>query len=264
MKRKLIKGIKKAGSRVGASEARQEAGNTTDSKKKQRPLNKSPLPKHKAEEVDTEEAHFERKTKDFEEIQVTSSTGKKYKVTVPKSYANTVPRKWKWNAERYRVAELIAMGVPIAQIPDDPQVTIKTRMTIYCWLEHPEFREHVDGLTMETGFANQRERIAGLNRLTNMMFDKVIRELDSVHLTDKSIGAILTGIRDTAKLIAQEKHEFVEQSEVKQQTNLSGTVTTVDVKMEELMKSKSEDERKELEKEFDNVADDIIRSITGD
>lgn len=266
MKKRLIKGIKKAGTAVSGSEARELAGSTTDSRKKQRSLSK-PLASRENVKSKTppseEQAHMHgRKSKEFVEVTVTGSKGQKYQIVVPTSYKESVPKTWKWNAERYRVAELIAMGVPIAQIPDDPQVTI-ARMTIYCWLEHPEFREHVDGLTMETGFANKRERIAQLNRLTREMFNKVIREMDALKLTDKSVGAFLTAIQTTAKLLAQEKEEFVEESKVTSEVDITGTVVNVEAKLNDFMQSKSAEERRTLEQEFDAIGNDIIRSFTG-
>lgn len=197
-------------------------------------------------------------------IEVESSKGKRYSIMIPKSYINTVPKKWAWNGERYRVAELIAMGIPIAQIPDDPEVHIKSRMIIYGWLQHPEFKEHVDGITLETGFANKRERIAQLNRLTRELFTKVIRGIDSVPLTDKSIGPILTAIQTTAKLIAQEKEEFIEEAKITQDTNITGTITNVHQHVHNLLDSKTTEERKALEKTFDEISEDIIRAITGD
>lgn len=268
--------LRKAGSIVKPSEAREALGNTTDKKIKQR---LRPLPEpmilevEEADETTTTEGTDsqdiqinmgdKRKTDNFEVITVTGSKGQKYRIAVPASFRKGVPRVWKWNAERYRVAELIASGVPISQIPDDPQVSI-SRMTIYAWLEHPEFREHVDGLVMETGFANKRERIANLNRLTKELFNKVMKELDGVKLTDKSIGAVLTAIRDTAKLIAQEKEEFVEESKITQDTNITGTVVNVEAKLENFLQSKTDEEREALEKEFDKIGDDIIRALTGD
>lgn len=205
-----------------------------------------------------------RKAKEYETITISGSKGQQYKVAVPQSYARQVPRVWEWNSERYRVAELIAEGVPIANIPDQPGVTIKSRMTIYGWLEHPEFKEHVDALVLETGWANRRERLNNLAHLNKVLLGKLTREIDSVKLTDKSLGAILSALQAGAKLIAQEKGEFVEESKVTQDTNITGAVTTVTAKLDDFMASKTEDERRELESEFDKLGDDIIRSLTGD
>ena len=224
------------------------------------PKAKEVIPLEKSESLDKGSLSA---TSDYTTIEVESSQGKRYKLVVPKSYATCVPKVWSWNAERYRVAELIALGVPISHIPEDPQVMIKSRMVIYGWLQHPEFKEHVDGITMETGFANKRERIAGLNRLTQKLFDKVIRELEGIPLTDKSIGPVLSAIQTTAKLIAQEKQEFIEESKVTQDTNITGAITTVQADIENVMESKSEEERKALARAFDEMGDDIIRAITG-
>lgn len=205
-----------------------------------------------------------RKAREFEEITISGSKGQKYKVVVPASYINAVPKTWEWNAERYRVAELIAEGVPLAQIPSYPEVTIKSRMTIYGWLEHPEFKEHVDALVMETGWANRRERIAKLSRLNEILFNKVVRELDGVKITDKMAGALLSAIQAGSKLLSQEKGEFVEESKVSTDMNVTGTVATVTAKIEDLMATKSAEERDALEQSFDSIGDELIRHITGD
>jgi hypothetical protein len=208
----------------------------------------------------------QRKTKEFDTIVITGSKGQSYKVTVPASYVAAIPKVWEWNAERYKIAELIAEGVPLAQIPDHPDVTIKSRMTIYGMLEHPEFKEHVDALVMESGWASRRERLANLQHMNKVLLNKLVKEIDSVKLTDKSLGAVLSALQAGSKLIAQEKGEFIEESKVTQDTNISGSIGTVSVTqtMEEFMKDKTEDERKALEKEFEEVGNDIIRSLTGE
>lgn len=207
----------------------------------------------------------QRKTKDFETITIMGSKGQKYSVVVPASYVNAIPKVWEWNAERYKVAELIADGVPIAQIPDHPEVSFRSRMVIYGWLEHPEFKEHVDALVMETGWANRRERLSNLQHINRVLLNKLVREIDSIKLTDKSLGSVLTALQAGSKLIAQEKGEFIEETKVTQDTNISGTLGTIAVTQtfEELMEGKTEDERKALEKEFEAAGDEIIRQLTG-
>lgn len=205
-----------------------------------------------------------RKAREFETITISGSKGQSYKVVVPATYVRAIPKVWEWTPERYRVAELVAEGIPLAQIPSYPEVTIKSRMTIYGWLEHPEFKEHVDALILETGWANRRERISKLSRLNEILLNKVVNELDKVKMTDKMAGALLSAIQAGAKLLAQEKGEFVEESKVTQDTNITGTVKTITAKLEDYVASKTADERKELEKEFDQAGDDIIRAISGD
>lgn len=205
-----------------------------------------------------------RKTKDFVNITVTGSKGEVYNIAVPASYTQAVPKVWEWNEERYHVAELIASGIPFSQIPDQPDVTIRSRMTIYGWLEHPEFKEHIDALIMETGWASRRERLNNMQRLNNMLFNKVANELDSIKLTDKSLGAVLSALQMNAKFIAQEKGEFVEESKVTQDTNVTAKVSTISASMDSMLSSKSAEERAKLEEEFDKQADDLIRGITGD
>lgn len=256
--RRAVEGIKKLQKGV-----KPEPLNKDDnaSHKKQR---RTPLPES-ANVVEETQAHLGdvRKTKDFKTITIHGSKGEKYTVVVPSSYVSNVPKVWEWTAERYKVAELIAEGVPLAQIPEHPGVSIKSRMTIYCWLEHPEFKNHVDGLVMETGWANRRERLAKLERLNETLFNKVVNELSNVKLTDKMAGALLTAIGANAKLIAQEKGEFIEETKVTQDTTINGTMGVATVNIEEFMKGKTEDERKELEKEFDEMGDDVIRALTG-
>jgi hypothetical protein len=237
-----------------------DVGVVTDSRYTKR-IN--PVPEGTYEEI--EDAHMvpKRGAEDYETITVTGSTGKTYKVVIPASYINNVPRTWKWDARRYKCAELIAMGIPYTQIADHPEVKV-SRMTIYCWLEHPEFREHVDGLTLETGFANKRERIAGMTRVTQKLFDKIINELDGVKLTDKSVGSVLTAMQQFAKHVAQEKEEFIEESKVKQDTKVSGTLGVATMNIDNYVRSQGEDDRKLLEEEFRALGDEIIRGITGE
>lgn len=204
-----------------------------------------------------------RKTSNFSEITLTGSKGETYTVVIPTTYAKAVPKVWEWTEERYRVAELIAEGIPIAQIPGMPNVSLKSRMTIYGWLEHPEFKKHVDGLVMETGWANRRERIANLSKLQEVVLRKVMKDIDKLELTDKGLGALLGALQSGSKLLAQEKGEFIEESKVTQDTNLTGTVTSVTAKLDDLIASKTDEEKKKLEKEFDQLGDDIIRSLTG-
>lgn len=206
----------------------------------------------------------QHKAKEYVEIEVTGSTGKKYKIAAPKTYMRHVPRTWEWDAVKFHVAEAIADGMPISRIAEDPAYGVNTRLTIYAWLEHPEFREHVDGLISETGYASRRERIAGMSFLTKKLYEKIVDELSTIKLTDKSVGAILSAISTNMKQLAQEKGEFVEQQNVTQQTTLSGAVGVGVVKLEKTLQVASEDERAKLEAEFDSMGDEIIRAITGD
>jgi hypothetical protein len=251
---KAIKGIKQVAEGVKMTPSQAENPN----RKKQRTTTNKPLT--------PEQPLEQRKTKEFEEITIQGSKGQRYTVVVPASYVKAIPKIWEWTEERYKVAELIAEGLPIAQIPNHPEVTIRSRMVIYGWLEHPEFKEHVDALVMESGWANRRERLSNLSHLNRVLLNKVLKEIDGVKLTDKSLGAVLSAIHGGSKLIAQEKGEFIEESKVTQDTNISGTLGTVQVTQtfDQLMEGKTEDERKALEKEFEAVGDEIIRSLTGE
>lgn len=204
-----------------------------------------------------------RKAQEYVTFEVTSSKGKKYRVTAPSSYAVSVPKVWEWDERKIMCAEQIAMGIPMTEIVLDPAVGVKSRHTIYAWLEHPEFKEHVDALVLEMGFANQRERIAGMTRMTQKLFGKLMHEVDAMKLTDKSVGAIISGIHAGFKHLATEKGEFIEQQNVTQQTNLTGTLATAQINVADVIQSKSEEERARLLKEFDSMGDDIIRSLTG-
>jgi hypothetical protein len=255
---KALQGIKQV--RQGV---RQPAVEENPNKKKQR-LRELPDSANVLEETTTAHLGDVRKTKEFETITLHGSKGEKYTVVVPASYASDIPKVWKWTSERYRVAELVAEGIPFAQIPSHPGVGIKSRMTIYCWLEHPEFKSHVDGLVMETGWANRRERMAKLERLNEILLSKVVNELPSVKLTDKMAGALLSAINANAKMLAQEKGEFIEETKVTQDTNISGTLATAKLDVNDFLKSKASEDQKELMKEFESMGDDIIRSLTGD
>lgn len=201
--------------------------------------------------------------KSYTAVKLTGSKGETYEVAIPSSYVRAIPKKWEWNDERYRVAELIAQGIPISQIPDQEGVHFKSKLTIYAWLEHPEFKSYVDGIIMETGWASRRERLQNLQILNQRLLNKVLGEMDAMKLTDKNVGSLLTAIQAGAKLIAQEKGEFIEESKVTQDMNVTGTVANVSAKLEDLMASKTAEEKQELEKEFNKVGDDIIRALTG-
>ena len=194
-------------------------------------------------------------------LEVRGSNGKKYKIVIPRAYYKSVPKVWEWNEPRYKAAELMAAGWPLRQVAE---AVGYSRMTMYGWLQHPEFKEHVDGLTLETGWANQRERIAGLNKITALLFDKVINEIGHVKLTDKSIGPVLSAIQTIATQISQEKGEFVEQTSIEQSTTIQGTLGLAAIPVEMMLNTKTAEERKALEAEFDAVGNDIIRSITGE
>jgi len=219
-------------------------------------------PKRTQEEYDRLADH--QRAKKFVEVTLQGSKGQTYHVVVPASYVQLIPKKWEWTEERYRVAELVASGVPFTQIVEDPRVNFKSRLVIYAMLEHPEFREHVDGLIMETGWASRRERLASLQRLNQELLNKVLRELDRMKLTDKNVGALLSAINMNAKLIAQEKGEFIEETKVTSDVTMSGSMVHLEAKVDEILASKTEEERRALEKEFDEIGDEIIRQLTGE
>lgn len=218
------------------------------------------LPTSEVLEVkDTEEA--KKDGSDYATIEVKGSNGKTYRIVIPKSYYKLVPKTWSWNEKRYKVAEHIAAGFPMTDIA---KICDIDRTAIYGWLQHPEFKEHVDGLILETGWANKHERIAGLNKLTSLLFKKVVNEIDQVKLTDKSIGAVLSSIQMIAKQLGIEKEELAEQLKVAQETTLSGAIGVASVDLSSILSNKTAEERIALEAEFNNIGNDIIRSITGE
>jgi hypothetical protein len=253
--KKIVSKIKTAAAPVKHT----EADESRDRDKKARSL---PIPEPKVLEVREEESPTIKGSDgtEYTTVEVRGSNNKVYKLVVPHTYARLIPKTWVWDGKKYKAAELIAAGYPLTEVAEIAEVS---RQVIYGWLQHPDFKEHVDGLTLETGWANKRERIAGLNRVTRMLFDKIVRELDGVKLTDKSIGAVLTGLQTIAKQIGQEKEEFVEQSKV--ESNVTGTMGVVAVNATEAyIQSKSAEERAQLAAEFNKVGDDLIRQLTGE
>jgi hypothetical protein len=253
LKKSVLRGINKLAKGVKPEEPKPAGGK----------LRRQPIKQNKDETLQANLADHQ-KPQDFTTVKLTGSKGEVYEVAVPASYAPNIPKVWEWNAERYAVAEYIAQGIPFTQIPDQPGVNIKSRMMIYVWLEHPEFKKHVDGLVLESGWANRRERLAKLQRVNEVLLQKLVREIDGVKLTDKSLGAVLSALQAGAKLIAQDKGEFVEETKVSQETNLTAKVASVSLKVDDMIAGKTEEEKKQLEQDFDNIADDIIRSLTGE
>ncbi len=189
-------------------------------------------------------------------MKVYGSKGKVYEITIPSHYLDNVPKRWEWNEQRYRVAELIAAGTPIAQVARAEGMP--SRMTIYAWLQHPEFKEFVDAIVMETGWANRRERIAMLSKVNDMVFSKISENIHKLKLTDKNVGALLQIMPTIARHVAQEKEEFVETTKV--DSNITASVTTV--RVEDVIRDCSEDERAKLEAEFELIADRVVAGIT--
>ena len=250
-------------------EAAQEIKATEVSLKKKRNLLRNrPLPGPiQVEEIDSsmmpERYPYSSATlpKGYIVIQLQSSTGKCYNVTVPSTYADRVPKEWVWTDQRYEVADLIAQGIPVREIAS--REMLPSHITIYCWLQHPEFREHVDSLVLETGFANKRERIAGLGRVTRLLFDKIASSIDACDLNDKSVGAFIQGFGNIAKQLAQEKNEFVEQSEIKQTTTLSGVIGVAHTTIDDIMAAANPDERLKMEAHLKTIGDAIVSQLTG-
>lgn len=243
-----------------------KAAKAVESPSAELPIRNRPLPQVKIlETVEPEETilprESKRKSSDFVEVQLTGSKGKKYKVVIPASYVKAIPKVWEWTQLHYDIADEIIGGIPMTEIAHKYGMS---RSTIYAWLEHPEFKEHIDGQILESGFANKRERISQLTRLSDMLVRKVALELDSLKLTDKSVGPVLTAIHQYAKHIAQEKEEFVEQSKIEQDTSISGSLGVASVNINAALESLPSEERKKLEDEFNAVADNIIRGIVGD
>jgi hypothetical protein len=207
-------------------------------------------------------ANFEstEDTKEYITLDVKGSRGQIYKIVIPRSYYKLVPKTWEWNEQRYKVAEYLSAGYSMVKTCEI--CGLPTRSVVYGWLQHPEFREHVDGLIAETGFASKRERIAGLSNVTQMIYDKLMSEFKGLKMTDKSVGAILSGLQLLSKQIAQEKEEFIETTNVNQ--NISGGLVLANVDVNAMMSGKSVEERQKLEAEFNTIGDAVIRGITGE
>ena len=284
---KLLKTFKKVEKESGdAIQAKKTMLKATKYKGKRKPFRNKPLPKPVAKAIEIEPTddaplrtatkkskqrqikeitieNSSRNTTEFAEIIVKGSTGKTYKIVCPKSYVSCIPKQWSWNADRYKIAEMLADGVSIKTIILDPTVNINNGMTIYGYLEHPEFKEHIDGLVLETGFSSKRERIAGLRKVSEKLYDKIINELSSVHLgRDKyALNAVLVGMSNMMKQLAQEKEEFVEHSEVK--NSISGNLGVATISMDKIFEQVTSEDKKHLEAEFDSMGDKIIKGITG-
>jgi len=263
MGHKLVSQIKKAAKPATKTltEVNEDKAQKATAEKGAHILSRRVPPGSPTQVVEVRKAPMLLPSKDYVTLDVKGSGGKIYRVVIPQSYEKYIPRKWKWDTRRYRVAELISAGLPVTRVAKETGVF---RSVIYAWLQHPEFKEHVDGLILETGWANKQERIAGLNKVTSMLFDKVVNELKHLPLSDKSIGPVLVAIQTIAKQIAQEKDEFVEQAKVENNTNLSGVIGVATANIDALMNSKSAEERRALEGEFKAIGDDIIRGITGE
>lgn len=213
--------------------------------------------------MDVEE--LKRKSEDYVHLTVTGSDGKQYKIAVPKSFEDSVPKTWVWDRRKEVVANMLADGIPISQIVKDPDSGVKARVTIYGWLEHPEFRDHVNGLILTTGIAMKNFRIASAKRLHSALEAKLMREIDHVEVNEKTLHAFLANYQSLMKMIAQEKEELVERvaSTVDQTTKLEGAVgvATMDVNVDQMLQSLPADERKKLQEELNELGDSIIRSI---
>lgn len=216
---------------------------------------------------DVDVAQIKRKSEEYVHMTVTGSGGEQYRLTVPKGYATHVPQVFEWDRVKEIVANMLADGIPINQIVRDPAAGVKSRVTIYGWLEHPEFKEHVNGLVLGTEKALSTFRIAGLKRLHNAVENKLMREIENVELNDKTVHAFLSNYQSLLKMIAQEKGEFVEQvnAVVDQTTTLEGAVGVAHLDLpsvDQLLTSLPEEERRKKKEELDEIGNAIIRSLT--
>jgi hypothetical protein len=269
LKTKIIKDIKEAAKPVLHTEEEKaqlkEKGVVLRTRPLMRPVVMAVIEPEPREKGPTGGAVNFASTEDSREyitLDVKGSRGQIYKIVIPRSYYKLVPKEWEWNEQRYRVAEYLSAGYPMTKACE--LSGIPSRSVVYGWLQHPEFREHVDGIIAETGFASKRERIAGLTKVTQMIYDKLTDEFKDLKMTDKSVGAILSGLQLLSKQIAQEKEEFVETTNVNQNMNISGGMVMANVDVTAMMGSKSAEERAKLEAEFNAIGDSIIRNITGE
>lgn len=76
-------------------------------------------------------------------------------------YTRALQRKVVWDETRTKAASLLAMGYKKQHVADEVGVT---RMTIYNWLDDPEFAEEVDRLSIMVGIASRAQRLRWANR----------------------------------------------------------------------------------------------------
>lgn len=90
----------------------------------------------------------------------------------------TPPKVWKWTSKRYKLAKLIAEGktyLECADIIGLAEVTVRGYMSIV-----PEFRAHVDKITMENEIVSRAGTLRILSRVAEDKLAKAADDKDSL------------------------------------------------------------------------------------
>lgn len=195
---------------------------------------------------------------------VQTESGEEVQIVVPPSYR--VPEIFEWDAQKIRVAELVADGVPIHQIVGIPGMPT-SRTTIYTWMRHPDYKKYIDSLIMETGLANQAERMAAMQNVLNKMYAKLILEFESVHLTDKNASTLIEKFFSGLRQIQEDMRGYVQQVHVTTDQTVSVTSnsrgTIINLDLEKVLEQCPAEKRATLQQEFSARADAFIRGMTG-
>lgn len=98
-------------------------------------------------------------------------------VSYESDYARSLQRRITWDKTRSKAASLLAVGHNKQYVADQVGVT---RMTIYNWLDDPEFAAEVDRLSTMMDIAGRAERLRDAMRVLRSM-----RDANGVLLTEK-------------------------------------------------------------------------------
>lgn len=214
-------------------------------------LRKRPLQKYNDDD--------KRRSTDLEVKTVKTADGSEQQIVAPPSYI--VPKEFVWDAQRLRVAELIAEGVPVYRIINLPGCPA-SRTTITQWSKHPEFIKYVNSLVTETGLANQAERIAAMKKVLNSMFDKITDEFVNVQLDGKNAATIIDKFFSGMKQMNEDLRGYDQIMKV--ETDQKIQQENINIDLEKAIASSPDEERALLQAEFAKKADAIIRSMTND
>ncbi len=198
--------------------------------------------------------HDGRRAKNLEERTVIVN-GEEEQIMVPPS--SHMPKEIKWDAQKIRVAEHIADGIPLLTI--SKMEGMPQRPVIHGWLHHPEFAKYVEELVLQTGVANRIIRIAASKRVTEALARKFEEQLDNVELTDKNVASLINTYFGGLKQINEEVRGYDQVVKVEADQKVEATVTNLD--LENLMQSTPDDVRARLQEEFAKKADAIIRGL---
>lgn len=145
---------------------------------------------------------------------VESSDGSKHEVCVPSGLINSVPKKWVWNDDKYRVAELIAHTGNISEVSRQTGYNLTT---LNGWRYHPEFARYINSIIYETGAAIKDNRVIHMVALEDSIYQKLKAYLSgSIEITDKNIASLLNAYLALGKQIGIETGTYSEKSQIEQ------------------------------------------------